>query len=96
MIISINKFIQKRKINIRYRSCKHLLDQTNFFDGPADGHVYCKGCYRSVGSGGMEVNQTAKSMVDTAAIRSRVLRSSYQSSLSSLGDLFRLFLLMSP
>ena len=44
-----------------------MLDQTNFYDGP-DGNIHCKGCYRTVGSF-MEVNQTAKSMVDTTTIR---------------------------
>ena len=46
-----------------------MLDQTNFYDGP-DGNIHCKGCYRTVGSF-MEVNQTAKSMVDTTTIRYR-------------------------
>ena len=46
-----------------------MLDQTNFYDGP-DGNIFCKGCYRTVGSF-MEINQTAKSMVDTDTIRYR-------------------------
>ena len=46
-----------------------MLDRTNFYDGP-DGNIHCKGCYRTVGSF-MEVNQTAKSMVDTTTIRYR-------------------------
>ena len=50
-----------------------MLDQTNFYDGP-DGNIYCKGCYRTVGSF-MEVNQTAKSMVDTTTIRYRAINS---------------------
>ena len=44
-----------------------MLEQTNFYDGP-DGNVYCKSCYKAAG-GVMDVNQTAKSMVETTTIR---------------------------
>ncbi len=49
-------------------TCKHILDQTNFHDGP-DGNIYCGNCYKSIVNRFMEMNQTAKSVVETAVIR---------------------------
>ena len=46
-------------------ACNHLLDQTNFNDGP-DGYIYCRTCYKILDL--MDYNQTARSVVDTTSI----------------------------
>lgn len=47
-------------------TCQHLLDQTNFNDGP-DGHIYCNTCLKNMDL--LDSNLTARSMMETTKIK---------------------------